>query len=243
MDAIAAGFVYDDSYPQLRAHFDPLVGKHKVSTLWYWLKLNDITPEALTICEVGFGAGFCLAALRGLSKRVFGVEAVRQNIEHATRLGLARESLYHMERLPPLLPEPVDFWIFQDSFEHLDDPQRFLKWMISNSSSHSRILVVAPKGGGLSQKLLGRWWPHKMNDHRFHWTESGLRDFFSRNGFVMERSFLPLKYVSPGMLITHVLLKTGWRRQNPPRRWRRFFEYSILFNIGEMGLIFRRDSS
>lgn len=232
---------YDRSYPERRSHFDPAIGALKVRTLRYWMRKLGIRTAELAVCEVGFGGGFCLSHLRTTSRRVFGVEAIRENIEHAVQLGIDPDSLYQAGTLPTALVEKVDLWIFQDSFEHLDDPGQFLMWMVKNSSARSKILLVAPNGGSLSEKILRRWWPHKVSDHRFHWSKKGLIDFFSRHGFIVGDSFFPGKYLSLRMVLAHVAVKTGGLKRMEP--WLSRFplrDCAFLFNVGEMGLLLRK---
>jgi hypothetical protein len=240
-DALDTQTAYDRSYPEQRSHFDPLTGRLKVRTLRRWLAKLGIRTEDLAACEVGFGGGFCLSFLQETSRCVFGIEAISENIEHAVRLGLRRDSLYHAGALSGALPQKVDLWIFQDSFEHLDDPSRFLQWLIDNSSERSRVLVVAPQGGSISERMMGTWWPHKVGDHRFHWTRQGMVDFFSRRGYALEESFFPAKYLSLRMASSHLLLKAvGPKRLEPWLRRIPRSHCAFLFNFGEMGLLFRK---
>ncbi len=240
-DALREEPRYDRSYPEQRSHFSPRIGRLKTKTLRRWIGKLGVATESLTICEVGFGGGFCLSYLKDAAESVVGVEAIPENIEHAVGLGLARESLYLAGSLPAVLPEKIDLWIFQDSFEHLEDPGRFLQWMSGTSSGSSRVLVVAPDGASLSARIMGGWWPHKGTDHRFHWTRKGMVDFFSRHDFVLENAFPPAKYVSLTMVFSHLALKRGGLKRLEP--WVRRIpcsEHAFLFNLGEMGLLFRK---
>jgi hypothetical protein len=242
-DSLKARVDYDRSYPELRSHFDPDIGAIKVRTLHYWLKKNHVRIEHLAVCEVGFGGGFCLPYLSGSARQVYGIEAVPENIDHAIQLGMSPASLFRVNSLPAALPSQVDLWIFQDSFEHLDDPQAFTSWLVKNSSLYAKILIVAPDGSCISEKIMGRWWPHKVRDHRFHWSRKGLVDFFSRNGFVVEGDFSPLKFVTLKMIMAHLLLKAG--RSEQVEKWKRRLDIIrciFLFNVGEMGLLLKRNT-
>lgn len=240
-DFISADITYDHSYPERRSHFDPVIGALKVRTLQHWIDKLGIRTTNSVVCEVGFGGGFCLSYLRDVSRNVFGVEAIPENIEHAVKLGIKTDSLYHAGALPAALPENVDLWVFQDSFEHLDEPMQFLRWVGKNSSAESKIIIVAPNGGSLSEKFLGKWWLHKVSDHRFHWSKKGLVEFFSRNGFVVVDSFFPGKYISFKMVVAHMVVKVGGgKRMEPWFSSVPLCNHEVLFNIGEMGLLFRK---
>lgn len=233
--------VYDYSYPEQRSHFDATIGRHKARTLQQWLKKLGIATTDLAVCEVGFGGAFCLSSLANSSRRVFGIEAIPENIEHAVELGIDRDSLYLTGAIPEVLAERIDLWIFQDSFEHLESPGQFLKWMIENSSEKARVLVVAPDGGSLSERIMGTWWPHRVTDHRFHWTRKGIVDFFSRHDFILDKAFFPAKYVSLTMAFSHLLLKVrGLKRLEPWLRTLPLSDCALPFNLGEMGLLFSK---
>lgn len=199
--------IYDDTYPENRLHFNDAVGKIKIKTLQFWLKKTRLAVRGLNVCEVGFGGGFCLSYLKGISKRVYGIEVIPKNLDNAIQLGVDRDSLFISDSLPPFLPDKIDLWIFQDSFEHIPEPAIFMEWLVSNSSAGSKLLLVAPAGGSLSEKLLGRFWPHKVPDHPFHWSKRGLIDFFSKRRFIVERDFYPFKYASVGMIVAHMAHK------------------------------------
>ena len=92
------------------------------------------------------------------------------------RTGVAAD-LYLVDELPARLDDPVDLWLFQDSFEHIPDPAAFVAWMTASSAPNAEILLVAPRADSLSRRMMGRWWPHKLPDHQFHWSRAGLVAF------------------------------------------------------------------
>jgi hypothetical protein len=116
---------YDRSYPERRAHFDPAIGALKVRTLRYWMRKLGIRTADLAVCEVGFGGGFCLSHLRTASRRVFGVEAIRENIEHAVQLGIDPDSLYQAGALPTALVERSICGFFKTASSTLMIPVSF----------------------------------------------------------------------------------------------------------------------
>lgn len=236
-DYLGQDFTYDESYPRKRGHFSPRIGALKVRTLKRWLAKTRTETDGLRVCEVGFGGAYCLAELAARARSVVGIEAGAAALEHANWLGI-RATLLDAERLPDRLAEPIDLWIFQDSFEHIPDPKGFVSWLADNSSEVSRVLLVAPQAGSLSDRLLGRAWPHKIVDHRFHWSKAGIIEFWSHFGFQLVDEFRPLKYVSPRMAIAHLAHKFGFEASDQaPALGDRL---AIPFNFGEMGLLFRR---
>ncbi len=240
LDALGAGAAYDGDYPEQRAHHDAEVGRLKVASLAAWLDDLGIAVEGKNVCEVGFGGGHCLGYLRDRAARVFGIEAVPENLAHARRLGLAASDVFAADALPERLPAPVDLWLFLDSFEHLEEPGRLLDWLTENAAPDARVLLVAPEAGSPSQRWLGRFWPHQLRDHPFHWSRAGLVEFFERRGLAVEATFAPTKSVSLRTLVFH-----GVHKLRLESRWRASWtaalpSWSLRFNIGEMGLLFRR---
>jgi hypothetical protein len=178
--------------------------------------------------------------MAGQARNAAGIESVPENLDHAESLGLRREFLYRDDTLPPSLPIKVDFWVFLDSFEHIGDPAGFLAWLTENSGDSARVLLVAPDAGSLSARLMGRYWPHRLPDHPFHWTRKGLTDLFDRHGFRLVRSFYPWKYVSLGMILSHAGLMFFGGKRKGPKGGKTFGQMSIRLNAGKMGLVLQK---
>jgi hypothetical protein len=233
-------FLYDEKYPEQRGHFDERVGVLKVRTLERWLRQVGVRLADKAVCEVGFGGGACLEYVATNARAAIGIEVNRATIEHLRARGV-RAQMFDVNALPPRLGEAVDLWLFQDSFEHSPTPESLVSWLVANSAPGAGVLLVAPEAGSLSERILGRLWPHKLPDHRFHWSRGGLVDFFMRFGFRLEREFLPLKYVSPAMAAAHLAHKLG----RPTSAWSRSVadDWAIPFNFGEMGLLLVKTSS
>ncbi|MDP7040890.1 MAG: hypothetical protein QGI45_17170, partial [Myxococcota bacterium] len=100
--------------------------------------------------------------------------------------------------------------------------------------AQAKILLVSPRADSLSQKLLGRAWPHKLDDHHFHWSKKGLCEFMERWDFGLKEAFLPQKSVSTQMLISHLAHKFNFQRVAIPG----IINLNLRFNLGEMGLLF-----
>lgn len=230
---------YDASYPAQRGHYDRRVGALKVRTLRRWLRDGRIDVTGKRVCEVGFGGGSCLPFLAERARSVVGLEANQSAIDHAKQAGYRAEYVL-VDQAPLPLTEPIDLWIFQDSFEHIPDPAAFVGWMSANSSPNAEILLVAPRADSISQRVLGRFWPHKLPDHQFQWSQVGVVGFMARRGFGLRHQFFPLKFASPRMVIAHFLHKSGVviRAREPLAR----AAIAVPINFGEMGLVFRRST-
>jgi SAM-dependent methyltransferase len=243
LDSLGAEVRYDATYCASRLHDDARVGGLKVRTVLRWLDAQRIDVRGRVVCEVGFGGGY---VLRGLAQRgavVSGIEASPAARESARALGVAAEDLHDAERLPARLARPVDLWLFLDSFEHLPEPAAFLAWMAGSSRPGAQALLVAPDATSRSVRWLGPCWPHRLPDHRFHWSTAGLRGLWEGAGWEVCGAFVPTKLVSPATLFGHALLTLGACGGAPQRVLARmgFLQRLALpFNIGEQGVIFRR---
>lgn len=235
-DAALAEFRYDASYPTERGHFEPEVGAMKVRSLERWLRASGLDPAGRVVCEVGFGGAHCLRRLAERAACAFGIEAVEANLAHARGLGLT--NVYAFDACPGSLPRPVELWLFLDSFEHLPEPDRFLAWLAGSSAADARVLLVAPEAGSPSERRLGPLWPHRLPDHRFHWSRRGLAERFAAHGFQLESAFRPTKSVSAAMVAAH--LAHRFPPLAPLARAARGLRVSLDFNLGEMGLVLRR---
>jgi SAM-dependent methyltransferase len=238
LDSLAAEPAYDADYPEKRGHFDPTVGALKVRSLDHWVRVSGAKLTGAHVCEVGFGGGSCLPYLAERARKLTGLEANQVTIDHARGLGV-KATLLDVRSLPKL-EEPVDLWLFQDSFEHIPDPTAFMRWMVENSSPRGEILIVLPRADSLSRKLLGRFWPHKLPVHQFHRSRLGVIDFMRKHGFEPAGGFFPLKYASPQMILAHFLHKLG-----APARLSamlRRIRFAIPINFGETGLRLRRSN-
>ncbi len=235
--------LYDASYPEKRSHFDPYVGECKVDTLKSWLQKLDLDVKGMRVCEVGFGAGYTLKALMKLGGHVTGIEVVKENLEFAASLGIPKENLVNFNDLDRVNPNQFDLWIFQDSFEHLLNPKDFLFWLSKNSKPSCKILIVAPQADSISFKILGPLWPHLIEDHVFHWSKQGIVKFFSSFGFFESASFNPKKVVSLSTLMNHLGHFSKFSPTLMTRIQKFLPQYSVKFNIGEMGILFSRKKS
>jgi hypothetical protein len=238
-DALLREFHYDAAYPAERGHFDPAVGALKVRSLEHWLRASGLDPSGRVVCEVGFGGGQCLRFLAERAACAFGIEAVEANLAHARELGLANVLAFEQCHAP--LPRPVELWLFLDSFEHLPDPERFLTWLAGCSAPRADVLVVAPEAGSRSERWLGTLWPHRLPDHRFHWSRRGLEERFATHGFRTVARFRPTKSVSAAMVAAHLAHRFPALRPLA-RVARPLAGLRVAFNLGEMGLVLRRDA-
>jgi hypothetical protein len=243
LDSLGVGPAYDATYCSARFHSDVRTGRLKLRSLMGWLARTGIPVTGRAVCEVGFAGGHVLHGLGERGACVAGIEANPAALEAARALGIPADRLYAADRLPARLVPEVDVWLFLDSFEHLPDPRSFLSWLTLSSSRDAVALLVLPDANSWSARWLGRAWPHRLADHRFHWSRRGLEQLWRREGWRLRTRFVPYKWVSPATLAAHVLLQM--RCSEPVlRRSASWLEplqaVAVPFNVGEMGVVFSR---
>jgi hypothetical protein len=228
---------YDEEYARRRHHHEASVGECKARSLERWLDRLSIRPQGETICEIGFGGGWCLQWLQDRGGFVMGLEPVLANRDHAAALGIPPERLFDAVPLPALPRKPT-LWLFQDSFEHVEDPGTLVRWMASESSPEgARVLLVAPDAQAWSRRLMGRFWLHNVPDHWIHYSRRGVENIFGRGEFRVTRRFSPVKCVIAAMAFVHAGLVLAHAKQ---LRSRRLPAWRLWVNMGEMGLLLER---
>ena len=168
---------------------------------------------------------------------VFGIEPVAANRAHARSLGIPGQHLFEADPLPDL-PHEIDLWLFQDSFEHIPDPNRLTQWMARYSSPRAYILLVAPNADALSRKMMGPLWLHNVPDHVVYYSRAGVGSIFASAGFRILKTFRPLKLISLTTVWHHLRLLA---RRPAPLNKTGASQFCFWFNLGEMGLLLQRD--
>ena len=150
ISSVRSDLAYDGSYPVNRRHFDAFIGGLKVRTLGGWLKRLRIDLSGDAVCEVGFGGGHTLRYLSDTAAYACGIDVITECLTHAQALGVSADRLFDGANLPPELPQRIDFWLFQDNFEHIPQPAQFVEWVERNSSANTEVLVVLPEAASIS---------------------------------------------------------------------------------------------
>jgi hypothetical protein len=235
-ESLAVKIPARDDYSLSRFHYDGAVGKNKVVSLRRWLSALPLDLSGLNVCEVGFGGGWTLKFFHDQARAAYGIEALQSNIDFAAKMGVPDRRLFKFGDLPPVFPEKINLWVFQDSFEHIDAPKKFLDWVLANSD-HPRVLIISPRADSISARIMGRYWPHKIADHKFHWSKKGIVGFFEGQNMRLQKTFFPLKTVSLKTALAHMGHKFD-RQALKSLAGRIRFDPALPFNIGEMGLLF-----
>ena len=96
-------------------------------------------------------------------------------------------------------------------------------------------MLVLPVAGSLSGRLLGRWWPHDIDDHWIFYSTAGLTALWASFGWHPVRQFRPVKHLNLQTIAAHWRMKTGMTLPLGP-----FASAGVWLNFGERGLVFER---
>lgn len=247
LTALTQDVIYNPEYARSRHHNDPRVLALKKRGIREWLDLTGLTHwplEGKHVMEFGYSAGAGLSVFNELGAIASGIEGY----DAAQNLSPDLQTKCHLFTAPGpedlrkiTLLNKIDLWVFFDAFEHLDRHEQYVSWINMHSKDGAYCLLVLPQADSLSQKLLGKYWPHKIPDHKFHWSSTGLVEFMSKRDWRLKQRFFPVKYISPLMAWKHIemlLRRLGIGYTCSTANWMNGF--SVPFNLGEMGLLFKR---
>jgi SAM-dependent methyltransferase len=225
-------YQYDDSCPTLRGHDDAAIAACKIRTFEHWCRRLDTGLVGQRVLEVGFGGGPTLAWMRDQGAQVSGVEPVAANRAMAIRAGIPEANV--RPRLADFEGSQFDLVFYLDSFEHETEPAAHLATLDRLTRPGSRAMLVLPVADSLSRRVLGRWWPHDIQDHWVFWSTAGLVRLWNDHGWQLTSTFHPSKYLSASTITRHWELKTRIPLPPVPRR------AAVWLNFGERGLIFEK---
>lgn len=169
--------------------------------------LEEVDPQARTICEFGCGAGAFAQAVKQRCQDVHyvGIELMPDQLVTARSvldIGLIRnldllESWDEDFELSSVLPmDSFDHVIFGDVLEHLDDPLKALTQATSRLNEKGSVLICMPNvqhWSVIAQLIMGSW-PQ---------TESGLFDKTHRRWFTLVDSLNLM--AKAGLTVTKVI--------------------------------------
>jgi SAM-dependent methyltransferase len=227
------GYRYGDHYPDRRGHHEADIARRKLITLGSWLRRMAIPVTGRRVLEVGFGGGATLAWLKAHGAEVAGHEPVAANRSAAIRLGIAPENV--SAELDRFANRQFDLLLYLDSFEHVPDPRHHLRAVSGMAVPGALAMVVLPVADSLSRHVLGRFWPHDLDDHWVFYSSAGLETLWRAHGWRLASRFFPWKYLSLQTVARHWRIKTGL-----PMPFGPLAQAGIWLNFGERGFVFER---
>jgi SAM-dependent methyltransferase len=158
-------------------------------------------PKSSRILEIGCGNGFILERIYHLGyKNVYGVEPSRDAVNKA---GSKIQKNIKISMLKPgLFPRNTfDFIFFFQTFDHVPNPNQFLKECFRLLKPNGYILSINHNVDSLSSKLLKEKSPIVDIEHTFLYSFETIRKIFENNSLVVKKIFSPKNVLS----IRHLL--------------------------------------
>jgi SAM-dependent methyltransferase len=158
-------------------------------------------PKGSKILEIGCGNGFVLERIYHLGyKNVFGVEPSRDAVNKAgskiqkkVKVSMLKSGLFPRNSF--------DFIFFFQTFDHVPNPNQFLKECLRLLKPNGYILTFNHNVDSLSSKLLKEKSPIVDIEHTFLYSFETIRKIFENNRFVVIKIFSPKNVLS----IRHLL--------------------------------------
>lgn len=235
--------VIDKLYKESKVTYGDQINDLVKTYSLYIKKLNKYKAKKQKFLEIGCGNGFLLKEAKKLGfKQVYGVEPSKEAIKIASyqirkniKNGLFRQNMF-----------PQNFFdvvCFFQTFDHIPDPNKFLKDCYEILKPGGLILAFNHNAGSLQALILGEKSPIIDIEHTYLYNLKTMRTIFEKNKFQilsLTPSFniysinylihlMPLPKIIKKYLLL-ILEKTG------------VFKYKFNLRIGNMVLIAKKET-
>lgn len=151
--------------------------------------LNKISKKS-HILDIGCGNGFFLSRLRRSGyKNVFGVEPSKKAVKFLPN-GISKKNikigLYKRSMFPK---EAFDLICFFQVFDHLVDPNKFLRDCFYNLKKGGYVFALLHNTDSLSLKILQDRSPIIDVQHIYLFNKNNISTIFRKNGYEVEKVF------------------------------------------------------
>lgn len=148
------------------------------------------------LLEIGCGNGFVLEAIYKLGyKNVFGIEPSIDAVNKSNPK--IRKNIITNILKPGLFKkEKFDFIFFFQTFDHIPEPNKFLKECYNLLRPGGKILSFNHDIDGLSSKILGEKSPIIDIEHTFLFNKETMNKIFQKNKFIVDKVYSPKNSLS-----------------------------------------------
>ena len=213
---------------------------------WLVKTAQKMNPKAMSLLDVGAGAGLLVAEAKHRGLDAIGVEPCRAFVDSARTLNSV-EILHGVLPHPELTNRRFDLVFLVDVIEHVSDPVTLLRHCTQLLSSGGLLVVVTPDVGSLPAKILGRQWWHFRLAHVGYFDRRSLGKAIEAVGLVAvyesrAKWFFSIRYLAERLA---VYLPIGWMNRIAsrvqPLRW--CYDRVVPLNLHDSFLMFfqRRD--
>ncbi len=153
-------------------------------------------PKSASILEIGCGNGFILKAIYDLGyKNVFGVEPSTDAVNKANskikkniKVSILKTDLFDNKKF--------DFIFFFQTFDHIPDPNKFLKLCYKLLNPGGKIFAFNHNIDSLTSKILKEKSPIIDIEHTFLYSPKTFTSIFQKNGFIVDEVYSPLSILT-----------------------------------------------
>jgi 2-polyprenyl-3-methyl-5-hydroxy-6-metoxy-1,4-benzoquinol methylase len=247
------GFIFagDEEINELTSLYerlsDPEYEKSQVARAyqmrWLLKVARKANPNAVSLLDVGAGAGLLVAEARRLQLDAVGVEPSRAFVDSALSIN-AVEILHGVFPHPVLTGRQFDLIFLVDVIEHVSNPVELLQSCAEALSPSGMVIVVTPDVASFPAKILGQRWWHFRLAHVGYFNPHSLRIAAEAAGLSTVRRFraewfLPVRYVAERVaqyLPIEWINRLASRVQ--PLRW--LYDRVIPLNLHDSFVVFLR---
>ena len=232
-------FIYD-LYRESKFTYEEEV-KNLVSTYISALKavLNKL-PKDAKILEIGCGNGFVLSTLHAMGyKNVFGIEP---SVDAAAKADETIKNNILTDILKPdtFKADTFDLIFFFQTFDHLQDPNNFLKICYNIMVPGAYILTFNHNIESLQARALKEKSPIIDLAHPYLYSMDTIKRIFKKNGFTTIKAYSPFSLVSLRHLIWLTPMSSSFKTRlldSKLKILRILLEQDIKIRLGNLCLV------
>jgi SAM-dependent methyltransferase len=193
-DAVLARIYGDEHYYealQLKES-ETAVKRLKQVVFSHSLDRIDNPPPGARLLDCGAGIGHLIELAEARGFEAYAVElspvgaAACRSIIGANRV---YEGDIQGARFPSSRENRFDVITMFDFIEHVRDPRAVLRWASSHLHPGGSLLVMTPRAGCLSHRLMRKWWFHYHTEHLWYFSIDSLTTLLGQVGFASAKVY------------------------------------------------------